>query len=139
MDLSSLDTRAACEGGSWLHLRSPIDGSLLYADDEKKKLPSRVRLLGADSDTLQKYGRGLLDEQRRVARSEGAEPKTAEEQEAEIISLLCEATITVENLILDKKPVTDSKLAIRSLYVRFPWIAEQAIKRVRDRAAYLKN
>lgn len=139
MDLKNLDTKAAAECGSWLHLRSPLDSSLLYADDDAKKKPCRIKLLGADSDTLQKYGRGLLDEQRRAARADGAEFKTAEEQEAEIVSLLCEATVAIENVTLEGKPIGESKLALRGLFVRFPWIAEQAIKRVRDRAAYLKN
>lgn len=139
MDLSNLNTRAAAEAGAWLHLRSPIDGTPLYADDDTKKKPWRIKLLGADSDTLQKYGRGLLDEQRRAARSEGSEIKTAEEQEAEIVALLCEATTAIENITEEGKPVGSSKLAVRSMYLRYPWIAEQAIRRVRDRAAYLKN
>lgn len=139
MDLSKLDTRAASENGTWLHLRSPLDNSLLYADDEEKKKPSRIKLLGADSDTLQRYGQRLLDEQRRAARTDGAEFKSSEEQEEEIITLLCEATIGIENLSIGDKPVACTKLSVRSMYVRFPWIAEQAIRRVRDRAAILKN
>jgi hypothetical protein len=145
MDLTDFDVKRRAEEGSWLHLREPINNELLFADDgdeygdSGERRPMRLKLLGADSDTLQKYGRGLLDEQRRQAATEGKAFRSSSEVEEDLISLLVAATVDCENILVDGEEIEPTRRELEALYERFPWIAEQAMRRVRDRAAYLKN
>jgi hypothetical protein len=145
MDLTKLDTRRRAEEGSWLHLREPIHNQLLFADDgdelgdSGERRPMRLKLLGADSDTLQKYSRGLLDDQRRQVMTEGKSFRSSDEVEDDLIALLVAATVDCENILVDGEEVEPIKAELTALYERFPWIAEQAMRRIRDRAAYLKN
>ena len=137
MDLSTLDTKSAANAGSWLHLRSPKGGALLYADEEKT-LPMRIKLLGADSDEYQRLVRGLSDEQRAAARK-GLEVESTEALEGEAIKIIVGVSVECENLVLKGDEVESTKLAFRALYVQFPWIAEQAGGHIRNRGAYLEN
>jgi hypothetical protein len=50
MDFGKLDLRRASEQGSWVHLK--YDDKPLYADDGKKKKPSRVRCRGMAAEAV---------------------------------------------------------------------------------------
>jgi len=121
LDLSSLDTVAASDKGARIELRNPISNEPLGAF---------VHIYGKHSKAFQGRIRDLQNERIRqasVAAKIGQTPKakTAEELEAEKLSLLVALTYKFENVTVDKKELEYSEDNAAMLYTRFPWVREQ--------------
>ena len=121
-DLKDLDTKANGEKGSVLKLRHPATGEILFSD-EKKVRPFTLTLVGMDSDRFQKARKKLAES----SRDDG-------NHELGVKSLVA-GTLGC-HLILDGKQVELSDIG--GIYDQYPWIAEQAIQFMADRANFIK-
>lgn len=93
MDFSQFDSKSAGDAGAWMHVRSPINGDLLWADSEQKK-PCRVQVLGIEGA----IGQSLLKAERDKMKGEVKETDMAAQTAPLIVGF--------ENINRGKKPAT---------------------------------
>lgn len=74
MDFNQFDSVAAGNQGAWLHLASPINGKLLFADTEETQ-PCRVKVLGAEGSV----GQSMLKSAREAMQTSGDAKVSAED------------------------------------------------------------
>lgn len=136
MDLENLDTTSLADQGADLELMTP-SGKLIV--DEATKKPWTIRLLGVDSRKYQELQHRSAN--KRIARRQRSRKAvvTSEELDTDQLEILIDITINWSGISLNKAagPLPFTKENVRMLYMRFPWIREQAEDFVQDRANYL--
>lgn len=132
MDLLNLDVVRMANEGTVLELLHPATGEALT--DEKGKEPKAffLRLLGSDSDTF----RSTL--KRRAERNQSKKNKKVDLDEVELRAAELLAKCTTEiYLIEDGKPVVYSRSEMTRVYLKYPWIREQAEEHMADRSVLM--
>ena len=121
IDLSSLDTAAACEKGFELELVHPIT---------KEPLGSFITVVGKDSPTFEEFNRKRANESlrknfQRQRRGKDADAPTVEEIEREAISLLVACTKEFRNVIYKGAVLPFNEENARTLYAEQKWVRAQ--------------
>jgi hypothetical protein len=132
MDLNNLDVVKLANEGTVLELLHPATGELLT--DEKGKEPKAffLRLLGTDSDIF----RSTL--KRRVERNQNKKSKKADLDEAELKAAELLAKCTTDCYMIENgKPVDCTKENMVRLYLKLPWLREQAEEHMTDRSVLM--
>jgi hypothetical protein len=128
IDLSSLDTAAACEKGFELELVHPVT---------KAPLGQFISVLGKDSKTFRDHiRRASNDRLRKQAmaqrRGKDADVLTIEQIEAEAIDLLVVCTTAFRDVSYKGAMLVFSEDAARKLYTEQTWIRGQVDEAVGD-------
>lgn len=136
MDLSKLDVVKIANEGTVCELTHPATGEILT--DEKGKEPKAfyVRMLGSDSDV---YRNAI---KRRFERNQNKRSKTnkidlddAERKGAELL-----AKCTTEcYLVEDGKAIDCTQSEMIRLYLKYPWLKEQAEAHMADRSNLIES
>ena len=123
-DLSILDTQARCEQGAELELLHPATG---------QPLGIFITLAGVDSRTHRK-ALAFLAERRLKKRSISPDDLRGED-----VEVAARCTLGWRGVRIDGQEVSCSLENSRALFERFPWIREQAVAFIGDRAQYLRD
>jgi len=126
MDLKNLNVVDVANQGEWLELEHPVTG---------EPLGVRIKLAGIDSDYYKKEMR--RQQNRRLKK--GIRNISAEELEAETISLLVACTLEWENVEYDGTPLECNAENVRKIYKEFSWIREQVDVFINNRGNFIKN
>lgn len=134
MDLNQFDTsqRPAVE----MPLMSPLDQPIV---DEETKEPVTISLVGKDSHEHHQAAHESTN--RRIERSARRKKvqMTSEELSEETLDILVACTKDWKHIAVDGKKVGFNPINARALYKRFPFIREQVIAFIEDRANFLGN
>jgi hypothetical protein len=128
IDLSSLDTAAACDKGFELELKHPIT---------KYPLGSFISVVGKDSKTFDDFVRRQSNENlrknfQRQRRGKDAEAPTVEQIEADAIALLVACTTCFRNVTYKGQALVFSEEAAKQLYTEQKWIRSQVDEAIGD-------
>lgn len=128
MDFANFDLTDAADGGVWLHMKSPFDGALLYADDGKQEKPCRVLVRGNHSDEMRAlikaHDRKIGALSLRLAKAESDKAANAimaqidEAKEAHEDRLIQCAVMGWENIIHGGKPIERTDEAVLKVFTR---------------------
>ena len=124
IDLATLDTAARCDEGAELELRHPVTGA---------PLGTFLTLAGVDS-RAHRQALAYLAEQRLKRRTMNPDDVRGED-----VEVAARCTLAWRCVYLDGKGLPHSLENARALYARFPWIREQAVVFIADRANYLRD
>ena len=132
------DTRKISETGAWVHVKDGYRGAYLEGEDGQpdESKPIRIKMLGPDSDTLQRRARKRVASRLRASGGNIDLSKMSEDQieamlennSSSLAENMADATLTWENM---PNPDNLSELlafspeAAEDLYIRFPAIARQ--------------
>ena len=139
MDLSKLNVVEKANAGTVLELVNPFDGELLTDEGEKVGDPKNIkpfylRLLGSDSDI---YRNAI---KRRFERSQGKKTKKLDLDDAQLKAAELLAKCTTECYMLeDGKVVVCTQPEMVRLYMKLPWLREQAEDHIGDRSALMTS
>lgn len=124
--LACLDTQTKSERGSWLHLKNPETGELLYLDDAQEK-PVRILMKGPDSDTFTEYFR--------AKQRDGNKDQTYAEQVKEESNFYADMTLSWENMppVEGDEEVPFSRKAAFSHFMALKDLRDQAFTHVTKR------
>ena len=132
MDLNTLDVVKLANEGTVLELLHPATGDVLT--DEKGKEPKAffLRLLGSDSDIY----RNTI--KRRFERNQNKKNQKLDLDDAQLkaAELLAKCTTEVY-LIEDGKPIECSLSEMTRVYLKYPWVREQAESAMSDRSVLM--
>lgn len=128
LDLSALDTVAACDKGARIELRHPVTN---------EPLGVFITVLGKDSQAFRDHLRASINERlRREAlakrRGRDLEPMTVEVGEAEGIDLLVVCTVGWEGVTYKGQPLEFNVPNARTLYADLPWVRKQVDEAIGD-------
>ena len=132
MDLSNLDVVACANEGSILELLHPVDGTVLTDEKGKKPKAFFIRLLGDDSD---KFRSGV---RRAFEKNEKSKKTDIDKMLRQSAELLAKCTIDCY-FIENKKPVDCTAQEMTRIYLKYPWISEQANEHMKDRSNFTKG
>ena len=125
-DLSDIDTATACEGGAVLHLVHPTTGA---------KLGMTITLAGTDSPTYVQAQRALVNKR---MRSRGAK-LTADQIDEDNADLIAACVLDWTGVVEKGAALDCTRANAKSLFLRFPWVKEQASEFMSDRANFLRD
>jgi hypothetical protein len=136
MDLSQLNVVEKANEGTVLELLNPFDGEPLTDEgekvaDKKNIKPLYLRLLGSDSDVYRKaMNRRLEKNINKKNKNKNIDLDDAKLKGAELL-----AKCTTEcYLIEDEKAVVCTPAEMTRLYLKYPWLQEQAENHMADRS-----
>ncbi len=137
MDLGKFDTQRNATQGVNMELKHPGTGQVLKQDGTG--VPITINLTGRDAADYQQLAHKVQNKKLDKAGRSGRLKVTAEEIEDDELALLVLSTkgwagITIEGVAIEYSPE-----AAKQLYLRFPWIREQASEFVADRSNFLGN
>lgn len=104
MDFNQFDSVAAGNQGAWLHLASPINGKLLFADTEETQ-PCRVKVLGAEGSV----GQGMLKSAREAMQAPADAKDGAEDPNEVLLSETANLIVGFENVNKGSAPAAAPK------------------------------
>lgn len=140
MDLNKLNVVEQANEGTVLELLNPFNGEVLTDEGEKcadnKNIKTfYLRLLGSDSDTY----RDTI--KRRFERSQNKKNQKLDLDEARLKGAELLAKCTTEcYMIEDGKPINLTKQGeMVRLYLKYPWLREQAEEFIGDRGNLMKS
>jgi hypothetical protein len=128
IDLSSLDTAAACDKGFELELKHPITNEPIGAF---------ISVVGKDSKTFEDFVRKQSNDRLRrnfqnQRRGKDAEAPTVEQIETDAINLLVACTTGFRNVTYKGSLLTFSEENARLLYTEQKWVRSQVDEAVGD-------
>lgn len=128
LDLSALDTVAACDKGARIELRHPVTSEALGVF---------ITVLGKDSQAFRDHLRTAINERLRkeaLAKKRGREPDvmTVEVGEAEAIDLLVVCTVGWEGVTYKGQPLEFNVPNAKTLYADLPWVRKQIDEAIGD-------
>jgi hypothetical protein len=137
LDFADLDTKTPAEAGAELHLENPKTGDPIYLADGS---PATITFMGPDSAKVRAFQRRHTDDALEAARRNKS-PISAEASERRTVGELAAITLRWNVPPLDGQPVPCTEANARKLYgdPRLPWIVEQAVRFVTDRARFFKS
>lgn len=133
MDLSNLDVVKAANAGTVMKVRHPTTGDIL-TDGKKADKEFFLRLLGSDSDVY----RNAIKRRFEKRRGKNQNKVDLDEAQRDAAALLARCT-TECYLIENGEPVECSVQALSALYLKYPWLKEQAEEHMGDRANLLES
>ncbi len=134
MDLNTLDVVKLANEGTVLELLHPATGEVLT--DEKGKTPKAffLRLLGSDSDT---YRNAI---KRRFERNQNKKNQKIDLDDAQIKAAELLAKCTTDcYMIEDGKQIECTHSEMTRLYLKYPWMREQAEEAMADRSVLMTS
>lgn len=119
-----------------LHIKHPVSGELLYADEDKKK-PVVAHLYGPSSKVYRAANLKLRN--RAIKRQASKQKLTAEQIEQEGIGFLVACSDKIDNLAFNGSPV-DCPEAFNEMYTnpKFDWLKSQIDECIGDTANFLE-
>lgn len=130
LDLSSLDTKEASEKGAVLEVLHPIEGT---------PLGIKITLAGADSDIYRTAWRKMVDKMSQRQRPGQRLNFAFKDQDEGDLDVQATCTLAWEGVLVDGQEIACSKENAKELYRRFPWIREQVVSFMGDRANFLQR
>jgi hypothetical protein len=148
MDLSKLDVVELANKGTVLELKFPfdvaIDGKEYFAGDvmtdEKGKEPKPfyLRLLGSDSDVYRNGIKRKLEIQ--LNKNKDGKNKKVDLDHEQLKGAELMAKCTTECYFIENgKPVECTTSEMTRVYLKYPWMREQAEAQMADRSALMKG
>lgn len=144
MDFGNLDLKRASEQGSWVHLK--YDGKLLYADDDKGKKPSRVRILGMAAEgvmqalrTMERLEINRGHQMTNTPDVDGVLKKFQEEIIAARNQLILKAVAEWENIPYDGKPLEFEPDNVLKLFGSATVFYEQVMDAINEQKRLFTN
>lgn len=137
MDLNQLDVTELANKGTVLELLNPFNGDPLTDEGEKiadknNIKPFFVRMLGSDSDV---YRNSI---KRRFERSQGKKSQKIDIDDAQIKAAELLAKCTIDCYMIENgKSVECTKENMVRLYLKLPWLREQAEDHMADRSVLM--
>ncbi len=133
LDLSTLDTSAACDKGAKIFLRHPVNNT---------KLELFIEAVGRDSKRFKEASRANQNARLRrdavnTRRGKELEIRTVEDIERENLELLAACTLSW-NLIEDGKAFSFSYENAIIIYKKYPWIYDQINEGIADLENFLE-
>lgn len=125
MDLSNFDVVAAAGNARTIEIFDPHDNPTDIT----------ISVLGTDSDTYRTKERELQSRKRGKKRLE--ELTDFQAQERNVITCMAHCTTAWTNVYEDGEPLECNTLNARRIYEKYPWLREQVIEAMRDRAEFL--
>jgi hypothetical protein len=123
IDLATLDTTRAAAEGVELELAHPVT---------RAPLGVYIRIVGQDSA---RYRQRVIDQvNARRGRRDALDADTLTE---DAVLLAARCTVGWRGLVIEGEEIAYAADAAAALYRRFPWIREQVIAGVEDRALFL--
>lgn len=134
-DLASLDTVKASNDGAEIEIRHPLTNA---------PLGMFVTVVGKDGDIFRQFQREKFNELLRAeahakARGKQTPPKSAEDYEDDMLTMLVRCTKGWRNVIYDKEPLDFTAENVRMVYKKAPWFRDQINEAVGDLANFMKN
>ena len=139
-DLNNLDVVKLANQGTILELINPGNGETLTDEGEKlgdKKdiKPFYVRLLGSDSDVYRNTIKRRFEQSQGKNKSKKIDIEEAQQKGAELIARCTTDCYMIE----DGKAVECTQLEMVRLYLKYPWLREQAEEHIGDRSALMTS
>lgn len=139
-NLNSLNVVEKANEGTVLELVNPFDPTEVLTDegekiaDKKNIKPFFLRLLGSDSDT---YRNAI---KRRFERNQGKKKQKLDLDDAQrkAAELLAKCTVDCY-MIEDDKAVECTQPEMVRLYLKYPWLREQAEEHIGDRSVLMTS
>lgn len=132
MDLNKLDVVKLANEGTVLELLHPTTGDVLTDEKGDKPKVFFLRLLGSDSDTY----RNTI--KRRFERNQNKKNQKLDLDDAQLKAAELLAKCTTDcYMIEDGKPVDCTKENMVRLYLKLPWLREQAEQHMSDRSVLM--
>lgn len=139
-NLNSLNVVEKANEGTVLELMNPFNGEPLTDEgekiaDKKNIKPLYLRLLGSDSDTYRNAIKRRFESSQGKNKSKKIDLDDAQRKAAELL-----ARCTVDcYLIEDDKAVECNQSEMVRLYLKYPWLREQAEEQIGDRSALMQS
>lgn len=135
-DLNIFDTNTPAENGADLHLKHPITGKPVYADDKNKK-PVTIKLKGTDSDEYKKIiQRAVRDNQ---AKKQSQETPDFDEMKQVAAETYAKMSISWQNISVDGKALPFNYDNAVKLYLGYAEITKQVGDFMADRRNFIKG
>ena len=140
MDLSKLDVVKLANEGTVLELLHPGNGEVLTDEgdklgDPKNIKPFYVRMLGSDSDVYREGTKRHLEKSMNSKKKAKVDLDDAKLKAAELIAKCTTECYFIEN----GKVVECNKSEMIRIYLKYPWIREQAEAHMGDRSALMQS
>lgn len=134
-DLAALDLQSGSDGGTEVHLEHPVTGLPLYDATDQ---PIFIAVLGEDSKKVRAQDRKANDRRTDMLRKNRGNALDTESSERDAVERLVAATLRWNLMPLDGKALPCTPLNARRVYSdpRFPWIAEQIDKAMKDKKRF---
>lgn len=133
MDLSKLDTASVANEGAVMEVTHPVTQEPLKQDDGSLVT---ITLAGIDSDIYRRAVYASGDRVMKVVRA-GQENRAAD-LDNDKLSTLAVCTLAWSGIELDGQKLDCTRENARKLYMRVPWLREQADTFIANRANFLK-
>lgn len=140
MDLASLDTVKKSSSGTFMPIKHPVTDEVVM--DEATKKPVAICLRGLDSPEYAAAQFRMADRRISKAVKKGrvdANAMRAEDVYNEQLDLLLDCTVGWEGVQLDGVTLEYNRDNARKLYLRLPFLREQAQTFIENRANFLGN
>lgn len=135
LDLTQLDTVSAADDGAVMEVLHPVSGAVLTQADGN---PVTIVLAGEDSELFRRADRAARNRRLKSQQAGRRVQISAEELENDSLELLVACTIKWQGIGLgDQSDLPFSAGNARMLYKRLPWLKEQAVGFIGDRANFL--
>lgn len=134
MDLNKLDVVKFANEGSVLELLHPVTGEVL-TDDSKKPKAFYLRLLGSDSDAYRNALNRRFEQTQNSKKKAKIDLDVAKRKGAELLARCTTECFMIE----DGKVIEYSKNEMIRLYLKYPWMREQAEDFMSDRGNLIKS
>jgi hypothetical protein len=125
-DLKSLMPSQSSE----IELRHPVT---------KEGLGMYVTISGKDSESWQAAQRTRMNSRLNEAKKTGATTPTAEQIEAENMTMLCRAILGWRSLVLGGEELLYTPDNVRMLLTDYPWVKDQIDEEISDRGNFIKS
>lgn len=138
LDLSTLDTKAAAEEGSFVELEDPRTDEVLRDDDGKAYY---IEVIGMDSEKLRAVSRKITDKRVTNIRKNKDVEFDSEAADKERAGVYASATKSWYLPPLDGQVIECNERNAKKLYLdpRFPWLAEKIDKEIANRKRFFKK
>ena len=137
-NLADLNVAKADVGVPMAVLNHKTSEPLVFEDEQGSLQPVTITLLGAESGVVRAERRVQVN--RRFRRGLAQASKiTAEETEAEALTLLVKQTVAWQGVALGDDLLECTEANVRRVYTEFPWIRQQVDTFVNDISNYLGN
>jgi len=135
-DLKIFDTNTPAENGADLHLKHPLTGEAVYADDKNKK-PVTIKLKGTDSDEYKKIiQRAVRNKQ---AKKQSSDNPDFDEMKQVAAETYAKMTISWQNISVNGEDLECNYENAVKLYLGYAEITKQVGDFMADRRNFIKG
>jgi len=131
MDLSKLNVVEQANSGAALELLHPVTGEVL-TDEKKEPKAFYLKLLGSDSDVYRNQIKRNFERNQNQSKGRNKPKLDIDDAQRRAAELLAKCT-TECYMIEDGKPIECTSAEMVRLYLKYPWLREQAEEFIGDR------